>query len=201
MKKLVISCILLILVVGSVFAAEDKLAVKLTVADQTLVSFTKEKFSFGEDSSVEPGHTGFVTETVNEVVTPVITLSSETISAFVYASAKTNSAEGLTLYLEYDDLKTKDDKYSIPLSVTYVSSSVDYANTSMTDSNDQAGYGSNSNKKITLTDPMSSNSYGLRAISHKINISVDSTDIANATGTGNANPYQATLKLTTESNG
>ena len=200
MKKFVILCILFILVAGFSFAAEDNLAVKLTVADQTAVSFTKEKFDFAQGSSAVPGHTGFNTETVNESVMPVITLSdTNNYTAIVYASARTNSAAGLTLYLEYDDLKTKGGTYSIPLTVTYDSSSVDYANMSITDINDQTGYGSDSDKRITLTDPVqSSNGYGLRAISHKITISVNSTDIDNATGTGDNDPYQATLKLTTE---
>ena len=199
MRKLVIFCILFSFIAGSVFAVEDNLAVKLTVTDQTAVSFTKNKFDFTQGSSAEPGHDGFVKEPVNEVNMPVITLSADNNSVDVYASAKTNSADGLTLYLDYDDLKTKGGTYSIPLTVTYDSSSVDYANQSMSDINDQTGYGSDSDKRITLTDPVkSSNGYGLRAISHKITISVNSTDIDNATGTGDNDPYQATLKLTTE---
>ena len=191
MRKIVISLVLMTLVLGFVFAAEtktDNLTVKLTVIEDTAVKFTAGEYNFDEGIETMPSHEDF-TSFDDDGQTPLIELSETSPKATIYASARTNSSAGFIMKLTYTDLTSGD--YTIPLNVTYISTSVDLAVGNDPEDSKTSGSSDTAGKAITLNDPTTS--FGLRAISHQIELSVDSVDVTNAAYT--QEDYKATLTL------
>lgn len=191
MRKIAISLILMLFVLASVFAAEDNLTVKLTVTDDTVVKFTAKEYNFSNNQTdADPSHEGFSSfEENGGVKTPLIVLTEPSYKATIYASARTNSSEGFVMKLTYTDLTSGE--YTIPLNVTYKSTSVDLAVGNDPEDSTTSGSSDTAGKAITLNDPTTS--FGLRAISHQIELSVDSVDVTNAAYT--QEDYKATLTL------
>lgn len=186
MRKIAISLILMIFALVSAFAVEDNLAVKLTVTDQTAVSFTKSKYI---DTSSAPTNTEFATE--EETGSPYVSISTSDgnyKTEEFYASAKTNKADSLEMYVTYTDLS--DDKgHTIEISVASDKCYVNGTETTST-SADVEGR----ENTIKLTEPESDVS-GMRAVSHALVVSVADKDSYEAATEGN---YTANLTLTTQ---
>lgn len=184
MKK-VFLLIILILVCFSCFAVEDKLAVKLTVDDKTAVSFTKNKFS---DASLKLDHEGFAIENGSYYVSITETSDGDYKTEEFYASAKTNKADSLEMYVTYTDLS--DSKgHTIEIEVAsdkcYVNGTEKANTSSVVDGEENT---------IKLTEP-ESNVSGMRAVSHALVVSVaDKEQYEEAT----EGDYAATLTLTTQ---
>lgn len=184
MRKIAISLILMIFALVSAFAVEDNLAVKLTVADQTAVSFTKNIFSNVLSSSLD--HTGFDGENGSHYVSISPTGDYETEE--FYASAKTNKADSLEMYVTYTDLS--DSKgHTIEIEVAsdkcYVNGTEKTNSSSVVDGEENT---------IKLTEP-ESNVSGMRAVSHALVVSVADKEKYEAATEGN---YTATLTLKTQ---
>lgn len=184
MKK-VFLLIILILVCFSCFAVEDKLAVKLTVDDKTAVSFTKNVF---RNASSKLDHEGFAIENGSHYVSITETSDDDYKTEEFYASAKTNKADPLEMYVTYTDLS--DDKgHTIEIAVA---SDKCYVNGTKKTSTSAVVEGEENT--IKLTEPESDVS-GMRAVSHALVVSVADKDSYEAATEGN---YTATLTLTTQ---
>lgn len=189
MRKIAISLILMIFALVSAFAVEDNLTVRLTVANQTSVSFTKG--IYGSTSS-ELNQDGFSIDEENSHYVPVVKSSDGSGSYktdVFYASAKTNNADALKMDITYSELEDdKGNKIAITLS-----SGKCYINGEESSSPTNNLSAAESENKITLTEP-SSNISGMRAISHELVVSVDKDKYEAAL----EGEYKTTLTLTAQ---
>lgn len=187
MKKLVVPCILFILVAGFGFAATDNLTVKLTVGDQTAVSFTKDIYM---STSSTLNQDGFSIDEENSHYVPVVASSdgSSYKTDVFYASAKTNKADALEMYVTYNALSDKKG-HTIDITVSSDKCYIDGVQ-QISSSSVVEGY----ENTIKLTEP-SSNISGMRAVSHALVVSVADKDSYEAATEGN---YTANLTLTTQ---
>lgn len=193
MRKIFIFSLLIILC-ASLFAAEDDLSVTLTVEELPVqVQFRLSEYTNPSDDIKEDPT--FDTKLIDGETRKVLDLTSEN-SKTIYVAARTNSANSFKMYLKYEDLyryeeNTKQDTYSIPLTVEGAAGKVYYSGESET---------------ISLSAPIetdddklqfeegASEKKGLRAISYPIKLSVKPDDLNKAVEGG----YRADLTLTTD---
>lgn len=187
MRKIVISLVLIFWGLGSVFAVEDNLKVKLTVAEQPVaLSFTATQYT---DITSDPSDNEFAAKDSEGPIISIDTNGYKTEN--FYASAKTNSSSALTLYVEYTDLINGN---ATPIPISISTSGKSYS-TQQKNTEEKTGMISmvEGRKAIKLEDPTTTLS-GMRAISHELSVSINEADYITAL----EGDYVATLTLKTQ---